>query len=324
MIVLPNCAVREGLQPKIQLAEDLWALTEWPLELDDHWKGWLGSLEVERLEDPSLILITKGPSKNPDVLNAESQEREALASYLREGLLLAGWFAEWDRDSLISGCNGKHGIRVQQYQRFERTQFVSAAPFHRIDEERILAASSLVPSMMETRERGRYIRMKAAWRAFDTAMAARYIEDRLHQFVRCVEGFIYPEAGRTRRQFKSRTELFVGTDRHDQMHELFEIRCAVEHLHPAHSAIERGSQREGALVVFERAVQAEAIARYCIRRFLESEVVRRQFVDDAAISRFWSVDDDERREIWGAPLDLNAEMTCFKPDRLDDWELGLA
>ena len=34
--------------------------------------------------------------------------------------------------------------------------------------------------------------------------------DRLHQYCRCIDGLILPDAGETKRQFKSRTELFIG------------------------------------------------------------------------------------------------------------------
>jgi hypothetical protein len=35
--------------------------------------------------------------------------------------------------------------------------------------------------------------------------------ERLHQYCRCIEGLIVPNAGYSGKKFKSRTELFIGT-----------------------------------------------------------------------------------------------------------------
>jgi hypothetical protein len=51
-------------------------------------------------------------------------------------------------------------------------------------------------------------------------LEARAIQDnmdRLHQYCRCIDGLIVPDTGKTRKQFKSRTELFIGPHHHDMM-----------------------------------------------------------------------------------------------------------
>ena len=63
------------------------------------------------------------------------------------------------------------------------------------------------------------------------ARAAADILDRLHQYCRRIDGLILPNAGETKRQFKSRTELFIGPRHHDLMGDIYDIRSAVEHLH---------------------------------------------------------------------------------------------
>lgn len=57
------------------------------------------------------------------------------------------------------------------------------------------------------------------------------ILDRLRQYCRCIDGLILPKAGETKRQFKSRTELFIGPRHHELMGEIYDVRSAVEHLH---------------------------------------------------------------------------------------------
>lgn len=68
------------------------------------------------------------------------------------------------------------------------------------------------------------------WRLFRTLalyVEARTISDnleRLHQYCRCIEGLILPRAGDTKRQFKSRTELFIGPRHHKLMDAMYEAR----------------------------------------------------------------------------------------------------
>jgi hypothetical protein len=42
----------------------------------------------------------------------------------------------------------------------------------------------------------------------------------LHQYCRCIEGLILPDPGNTKKQFRSRTELFIGPKHHVLMGEL--------------------------------------------------------------------------------------------------------
>jgi hypothetical protein len=41
--------------------------------------------------------------------------------------------------------------------------------------------------------------------------------DRIHQFSRCLEGLLATAPGQSKKQFKSRTELFVGPKHHETM-----------------------------------------------------------------------------------------------------------
>ena len=59
----------------------------------------------------------------------------------------------------------------------------------------------------------------------------RIFLSRIHSDCRCIDGLILPDQGKTRQQFKSRTELFIGAEHHGLMSELYDIRSAVEHLH---------------------------------------------------------------------------------------------
>jgi hypothetical protein len=66
---------------------------------------------------------------------------------------------------------------------------------------------------------------------FDNAVVMPSVHERLHQFCRCIEGLLLPKAGRTEKQFVSRTETFVGPSHHETMPALYQMRSKVEHMH---------------------------------------------------------------------------------------------
>src|SRR5690348_7141172 len=101
------------------------------------------------------------------------------------------------------------------------------------------------------------------------ARATADLLDQVHQYCRCVEGFVLPPVGATARKFKSRTELFIGAEHHDLMGDLYDIRSAVEHLNE-HLYV-TGAGREDRMDMLRKAAIIEALARHCLCRVVLSE-----------------------------------------------------
>ena len=90
--------------------------------------------------------------------------------------------------------------------------------------------------------------------------------DRLHQYCRCIDGLIVPDVGKTKRQFKSRTELFIGPRHQDMMGETYDVRSDVEHLHEnKHLEI---FERNARLELVKKLEMMEYIARSALVRIL--------------------------------------------------------
>jgi len=64
-----------------------------------------------------------------------------------------------------------------------------------------------------------------------------------------------------------------------------------------------------------RAYEAEAIARYCLRTLFVRQQLWRRFKEDGALVAFWSLDDSERRDLWGDPLDWELVASRFDSKR---------
>lgn len=55
-----------------------------------------------------------------------------------------------------------------------------------------------------------------------------------------------------------------------------------------------------------KALGLEVVARECLRRVLGEEELLSWFETDEEIHTFWELDEEERRRLWGEPLDVIA------------------
>jgi hypothetical protein len=106
--------------------------------------------------------------------------------------------------------------------------------------------------------------------------------DRLHQYCRCVDGLILSQPGSGLKQFKSRTELFIGPRDHELMGQLYAIRSDIEHLNE-HKYLEV-SDRAKRLELVQKEVIAEQIARNALAHIIANladlpDGLRRSFWD---------------------------------------------
>jgi len=98
------------------------------------------------------------------------------------------------------------------------------------------------------------------------------------------------------------------------------MRSDTEHLNPWDKAV-RGypvGQREG--VCWQRTRQIEHLACDAYSRLLRNSALREHFQAEASIAAFWKMFEDQRRPLWGAPLDLSSEPLVL---RVDQWKRGM-
>jgi hypothetical protein len=161
------------------------------------------------------------------------------------------------------------------------------------------------------------------FRVFHLYLEARAISDnidRLHQYRRCIDGLIVSKQGESKKQFKSRTELFIGPRYHDLMGETYDVRSDVEHLH-----------ENKHLEVFDRATRLELvkklevmeyIARSALVRILLEPKLWPHFANTPALQGFWALDDRQRRALWGAAINPADALAEFDPRYISDAQLG--
>jgi hypothetical protein len=324
LVVIPETIVDEDLPNQGHLVGDLWFSRQLPFDLSPTWIKWLGTVKADVVEKAALFLISKGPSSMPDILDAENEFHRKRVGSLYWSLILSGFIFCYRTPFTIIGAVRTPGLEiVRSVGEFRQPHVVSWMDQEAIDLKRLQRAAQYAATIPDFEGLNRFDRFGRIMRAFYDGVISHHPPDSLHQFVRCVEGFLYPDPGKSTKQFKSRTELLLGHGFHDFAGELYEIRNAVEHLHDPVSVINAATERERRVTLFVRAVEAEALARYCIQKLLDNPTLRTHFETDAAIKAFWMMSQDEKRKLWGHPLNINSINKTVRPDMIRDEDIGL-
>ena len=317
-----NVQVGGGLAQR-ELSPGLWVLTDTTLDVPEHWQQWLGSIRTEQIESCNLFLMCKRRCMAPSVLDADDAELKQYVSNFYLGLLLAGYFSSSDRPILLSGARQDGEINVRQHESLDlpRPRLFGAYPS--ITSDRVLLAAKLgekLNALPNTPPHGGYRRLLRTLQVYVRARTTADVLNRLHQYCRSIEGLILPDVGRTRQQFRSRTELFIGPNHHDLMGLAYEVRSAVEHLHE--SRYLEPFDREQRLDLVRKEAILELIARTALARVLRNDTLLAHFANTLSLAAFWSLPPDERVRTWGDTIDPQDALVGFDPANISDRQLG--
>lgn len=313
----------EGTVPPQQVESDLWVLTGTTFDVPSQWREWLGSVRTDEVAGSNLFLVSKLGSATPGVLDGENQALQRRVRHFYVGLLLSAMFSPSHEPVMLTGArqDGAIDIRQQSNLGLPAPQVFRRYPALVADD--IVRAAQLgrkLDAMDPESVPG------GLWRFFRTLNI--YVEtrsisellDRIHQYCRCIDGLILPSIGKTRQQFKSRTELFIGQGHHDLMGALYDIRSHVEHLHE--NRYLEIFDRDVRLDLVKKEAIIEYIARTALAQIVSQDTLWRHFGNTVALEKFWVLSPDERREMWGEPVDPMASVAEFDPKYLHDGILG--
>ena len=310
IIALPTVPLDLRSSPDVaELAPGIWFARALPLAMEPHWRQWLGSVRSEQIAKAKLILLARAKSKAPAILDDENERLGALVGRLYQGLQLAGRIWVDGEVVRITGAKRDGMIDIRQVSTLSAPRITNHVLATSIGMETLRKAVEFVP-VLNSFPGGKYLRLCRVLNAFFSGLAEVDVRERLHQFCRSVEGLILPDIGHTNRQFKSRTELFVGPGEHEYMGRLYANRGATEHMNDPDAPGATDRERRDAFL--EMTVVSEEVARGCLVKVLLNPNVRRYYVDDATLKSFWSLDEESRRSIWGAPVNLLAIRKQFR------------
>lgn len=288
-------------------------------KIPDEWREWLGSIRVEEVEACDLFIVAKLRSTAPDILDGENVLLTNRLWAFYRGLLLSSTFATAYRPVILTGScrDGEIGLRQQQDLDVPIPNEFHPYPDVALDEFRQAAAiAERLERLAATRQESNRWRFNRVLYLYCQTRAERDPLERIHQYARCIDGFILCDPGKSAKQFKSRSELFIGPHHHDLMGEIYEVRSAVEHLHedryldPLSRAIQIDLTKKEAII--------EHIARTTLARIVLEDVLWPHFTSKASLAVFWAKPAAERQAIWGSAIDPSEALNNFDERFLPD------
>jgi len=309
--------------PLQQMTPHHWAFADARFDMPTHWREWLGTIRTEEVENSDLFLLSKVRSQAPEIVDGETAELKRRAGHFYAGLLLASPFAPAHKPVMLAGYRQNGEINVRSQDDFEPIipSIVRHYPAVTFVELELAAKIASKIAIVETAplNGGRW----RLFRIFDLYLKARAIPqnmDRLHQYCRCIDGLIVSKQGEARKQFKSRTELFIGPRHHDMMGETYDVRSDVEHLYEnKHLEV---FDRTARLELLKKLEMMEYIARTALVRIVPEPKLWPHFANTSALQAFWELDDQQRRALWGTPINPTDVLADFDPRDVSDAQLG--
>jgi hypothetical protein len=311
-VALANAGVVRELRTLVDLGDGLWILFEPPFEFEAHWREWLGTVRVEHLSRANLVVLAHHASATVEVMDAENEALTKKCFTLLYALFLAEVFHH-DGGLILSGANVDGTVNVRHVANLETLYRPNGVSTARIDAALIQRASTIASGMRAVHVPGGHSRrLHRGFRAWIQGAMEFYGDNRLHQFVRAVEGVIKPAIGQSRRQFVHRGQVLAGNSGAvpTLLGELYDLRGLAEHLHLFDSVLAAHPSHERQSVALRRAYQAQLLASHVYERIFSNPRLHTTFGTDAAIDAFWAQTWAQQTQEWGQPVDLEAAATA--------------
>jgi hypothetical protein len=320
---------------RLELPDGLIALPSLSFDLPEYWREWIGTIRVEEVRACTLFLVATSPSTQPNILDGESTKLRGRVWHWFTGLVLERSFSLHEESFIADGSREGGKIDVQTFGRIDPAVAAIVMDRNPITTEQVSRAA-LIGKRLATYAgswQNKDWRLLRCLEIYRRARNDSDVLDRIHQFTRCIEGLIAPmkmgdikpdgkrNNQTTTSQFKTRTELFVGSSHHSLMGQLYEVRGEIEHLHEYRHLQARDRATRERLAKLEAI--AESIARTCLVRIILDPALTAHFGSVAALGDFWSKSDTERRALWGEPIDPKEPLKGFNFSHVSESELGL-
>jgi hypothetical protein len=290
----------------IELAPGLWASRGLPVVPGEHWERWLGELAFRDIKTSLVLTATAGQTEPGIVINQTLKDRLNLVSI---GLDLQGALSH-QQGFVVSGSNDNGEPDARQFSR-KRPSYASrnAKPL-RVGISELKTALDLAAKLEKINVKGEdWRRVRRGIDVLRKAAEEPTLQDaRLHEFVRCLESLILPPIGSSEKQFIHRAQTFAVAcpAANEALHQIYSIRSLVEHLHNPIGTLPGNDQEAREELLYKRARQGEALARFAMRRVIEKPDLTAIFRTDDEIAAFWRKPDDEKVTLWGSRLDIHS------------------
>lgn len=309
--------VRADVEPAMVLQDGTQVLDNFPITLEDHWKEWLGTIQLNNVRACNLFLLrsaTDGWAQGQLQVSGD-QVSETLQHDL------GGVFAmlrllgpiEYEHAFMVAGYveNGK--VTCRQFAQTERFNITRGCLPWVIRKQELHTAVDLQKTytlFQQATPVGQTRRFGRGCHSLKTGMERYFASDRLHAFVRALEALILPETGRTEKQFVARCALFAGpktaqTGIQESLRQAYKMRCDIEHVHEWDRSLQTYPAAERENVALWRTRQMEVLACAAYTKLLLDPKLAEHFYDESKLAAFWQKSEDEIRAAFGNTCDIS-------------------
>ncbi|WP_315810511.1 hypothetical protein [Bradyrhizobium sp. SZCCHNR3107] len=307
-----NIKVMDLTLGQLDLAPNFEIIGGADFKVPDEWREWLGSIRIEEVEACDIFIACKLRSASPDILDGENiLLTNRLWSFYR-GLLLSSTFATAHKPVILTGSCRDGEVGLRQQQDLDPPVPNDFRPYPDVSPDQFEAAAAIAGSyaqMVSTRHGSNRWRFNRVFHLYCQTRTEPDLLERIHQYARCIDGFVTTGPGQGRKDFRSRTQLFIGPLHQDFMGEIYDVRSAVEHLHEDRylDPLTRPTQVD----LTKKEAIIEHIARTTLARIALNEQLWPHFTSKTALGDFWAKPADERQAIWGPPIDPMEALAQF-------------
>ena len=277
-----SIALPYRIQPGLSLTSAL------PVELSDWWAGVLGSSEAENISKCFLWITAKESSNSLGILDAENRKLLNESFWFLRSFLLSGPTELIEQPYMATGASSAQKADVRQVSRLDASLFGAGMPSDIVDDERVSRAKSIHAVLRPLYETKTHSRLKRAIQAFEDGTKQQGLGQRLHDFVRAVDGVMKLPRGKSRKLFVNRAGQICGDCFESDAGMLYDLRSVDEHLHPLNAALDAIDVKTALIESHRLTAAAETFARSLLSRVLLSPDVLAHYEKDSGIDQLWT------------------------------------
>lgn len=288
--------------PMVSLSTRYAVSSSLPAGVLESWREDIGGFHVRELDKTGLFLWALKKSKAASILDRENERLAEDVYRLYIGVLLAVPYFSHGRMTSLTGANADGIARARTFTFYNRSYRTSGAPHPLISSTRLRQAAEFANALRKLSRSKHRWRIERSFRAFREAYEADRLDERLHQFVRCAEGFAVPPFKQSAVHFAKRLRRLCTGHCYPGLKQLYDIRSGIEHLHGPLDRLPKKPQPGRQTRLLQRCVQAEIVGRFLLTVYLSNPTLWPWFTDRGSIERFWALTDDQLRALWPVRL----------------------
>lgn len=273
--------------------------------LSQEWEKDLGAITMGHLNKSRLVILRVVPKNHSD-----SKIIQLTVEYFLYAILMQGFPSNTGGVVLMGEGKGRDykiisGGPLVPYRRSEKV-----LPFD-INQKTLMEATKIASGMRSVLSQFRgFERIRRGLNAWLRAAKEHHSQEKLHNFVRSLDGFVLLARGEGKSQFIARSSQLINSsqDTTELFGELYDLRSKTEHLEYWQDALPHVPELERANHALLRAFQAERMASRCYAHFFANPVLRPNFLNSKAHTAFWALPPEKLSKIWGSKIDVDIEI----------------